>query len=230
MGSFWNIVQILRIGVLLFKKSNNLNKKYVEMCVESIVKYSGNSFNVCLINDDSFSKLIPGWQVDMDKLSDPIKNHVRILAISKILFYYGGIRLPNSTLLLKDILPLYNEMLQSRCMFVGEMVSRNSTSVMTRFYPNNKLMGCRKITNDGQIYKIYGIALSRDNTEEIDFEGELDRVLYKMCDEHEINLIDGCAFGNKTKTGKTVLIDDLLGSSFVAFDRNMYGIYTQKKT
>ena len=212
------------------RKSNNLNKKYVEMCVESVVKYCGNSFNVCLINDESFSKLIPGWQVDMDKLSNPIKKHVRILAISKILYYYGGIRLPNSTLLLKDILPLYNDMLQTRCMFVGEMVSRNSTSVMTRFYPNNKLMGCKKKSPImDKFIKHIELLLSKDNTDQIDFEGELDRVLYKMCDEHEINLIDGHAFGNKTKDGKTVLIDDLLGSSYVDFDRNMYGIYIPKE-
>ena len=73
------------------RSSKNLNQKYVEMCVESVIKYCGKSFNVCLINDDSFSKLIPGWQIDMNLISDPIKKHMRILAIAKILYYYGGI-------------------------------------------------------------------------------------------------------------------------------------------
>jgi hypothetical protein len=212
------------------RSSKNLNKKYVEMCVESMVKYCGESFNVCLINDDSFSKLIPGWQVDMNLVSDPIKKHIRILALMKILYYYGGMCLPNSTLILKDIRPLYNELLRVRCMFAGEMVSRNSTSTMTRFYTSNKMMGCKKKSGlmEGLIKKVE-LLLSNDNTEQMDFEGEVDRILYKMHDDNTISLIEGKAFGNKTKDDKAVLVDDLLGNSYINFDRNMFGIYLPKK-
>tara|TARA_B110000003_G_scaffold273_1_gene312 strand:- start:8124 stop:9116 length:993 start_codon:yes stop_codon:yes gene_type:complete len=212
------------------RTSKNLNKKYVEMCVESVVKYCGDSFNVCLINDDSFSKLIPGWQVDMDLVSDPIKKHIRILALMKILYYYGGMCLPNSTLIMRDIRPLYDELLRVRCMFAGEMVSRNSTSTMTRFYTSNKMMGCKKKSNlmEGLIKRVE-LLLSNDNTEQMDFEGEVDRILYKMHDENTISLIEGKAFGNKTKDDKVVLVDDLLGNSYINFDRNMFGIYLPKK-
>lgn len=212
------------------RNSTNLNQKYVEMCVESVVKYSGKSFNVCLINDDSFSKLIPGWQIDMSLISNPIKKHMRILAIAKILYYYGGLLLPNSTLLLKDVKPLYEEMMSYKCMFVSEMVSRNSTSVNTRFYPSNKLMGCKKKSNEmDKLIKKIELLLSRDNTDEMDFEGEVDRELYKMCNNGEIQLMNGSIFGNKTKDGKVVLVDDLLNLSYVNFDRNMYGIYLPKE-
>ena len=45
-----------------FKSRNtkNLNQMYLEMCVESIVKFCSKSFNVCLINDDSFWEFDPG--------------------------------------------------------------------------------------------------------------------------------------------------------------------------
>ena len=200
------------------------------MCVESIVKYCGKSFNVCLINDDSFSKLIPGWQIDMKLISNPIKKHMRILAIAKILYYYGGLLLPNSTLLVKNVKPLYDEMMSYKCMFVSEMVSKNSTSVNTRFFPSNKLMGCKKKSKEmSKMIKKIEMLLSRDNTEEMDFEGEVDRELYGMQNNGEIQLMNGTIFGNKTKEGKSVLVDDLLNLSYVNFDRNMYGIYLPKE-
>jgi len=212
------------------RNSGNLNQKYAEMCIESVVKYCGESFNVCLINDDSFSKLIPGWQVDMTLISDPVKSHMRILAIAKILYYYGGILLPNTTLIMKDIKPLYNELMGYKCMFVSEIVNRNSTSTNTRFFPSNKLMGCKKKSKymDNLIKKIE-LLLSNDNTHEMDFEGEIDRELYKMCNDQEIQLTCGKLFGNKTKDGNVVLLDDLLGCSYINFDRNMYGIYLPKE-
>ena len=53
-----------------FKSRNtkDLNQKYIEMCVESIIKWSGESSNVCIINDDSFKTLIPGWTIDFNLL------------------------------------------------------------------------------------------------------------------------------------------------------------------
>ena len=32
------------------------NKPYVETCIESIVKYCGDDFNICLIDEKSFQK------------------------------------------------------------------------------------------------------------------------------------------------------------------------------
>ena len=166
----------------------------------------------------------------MKLISDPIKKHIRILAIAKILYYYGGLLLPNSTLLLRDVKPLYEEMMSYKSMFVSEMVSRNSTSVNTRFYPSNKLMGCKKKCKGmDKLIKKIEILLSGDNTDEMDFEGQVDRELYKMQNNGEIQLMNGTLFGNKTKEGKVVLVDDLLNLSYVNFDRNMYGIYLPKE-
>lgn len=210
--------------------TSNLNKKYVEMCVESVVKYSGKSFNICLINDDSFSKLIPGWQIDMKLISDPVKSNMRILAIAKILYYYGGVLIPNSTLVMKDVKPLYDEMMSYNSMFVSELVNRNSTSSYSRFYPSNKLMGCKKKCEKmNKLVKVIELLLSNDNTGQLNFEGEVDRYLYKMCNEGEIQLMNGLLFGTKTKSSKAVLVDDLLGSSYIDFDKNIYGIYLPTK-
>ena len=56
-----------------FKSRNtlDLNQPYKNLCVKSIMKYCGDSFKICLIDDSSFEKIIPDWTIQMDGLSDP---------------------------------------------------------------------------------------------------------------------------------------------------------------
>ena len=82
---------------------NYLNQPYLQLCVESIINCCGKSFHICLIDDNSFSKLIPDWKIDFDKIANPVKTHMRTLAMSRVLYYYGGLLIPNSTLVLKDL-------------------------------------------------------------------------------------------------------------------------------
>jgi len=215
-----------------FKSRNtkDLNQKYIEMCVESIIKWSGESSNVCIINDVSFKTLIPGWTVDFNLLSDPIKSHMRHLAIAKVLYYYGGMLLPNSVLLLRDIMPLYKQMIGYKSMFVSEMVSKNITSSRSRFYPSNKIMGCIKNCSFMDKYvKKLELLISGDNTHQMDFTGQMDRYLYEMVKQGKIQLVDGKLLGMKTKDREVVLVDDLMNSSYVEFDRDIYGIYLPKE-
>ncbi len=212
------------------RNTKKLNKRYVELCVESIIKYCGESFNVVLINDSSFSNLIPGWTIDLNGLSDPVKSHIRSLAIAKILYYYGGLLVPNSMLLLKDLKPMYDEMCEYNTMFVGEKVARGSASVHTRFYPSKEFMGCQKNcqTMDTYVKKLETL-VSSDNTDEMDFDGTCDRYLYELSTQRKIQLICGKLLGVKTKEHKVVLIDDLLGLSHVNLCCNKYGIWIPEK-
>ena len=71
------------------RNSRKLNQPYKDLCVESIIRQCGNSFNVCLINDESIGKLLPEWSIQLGQLADPIKNHVRQLGLAKLLHAYG---------------------------------------------------------------------------------------------------------------------------------------------
>lgn len=208
------------------RNSKKLNAKYIELCVESIIKYSGKSCNVVLISDKSFKNLIPGWSIDMDKLADPIKSHIRKLAIAKILYYYGGMLVPNSMLLIKDLRGLYDEMTGYNDMFVGESVARNSLAMYTRFYPSSEFMGCVKNskTMDKYVKKLEHLT-SGDNSNESDFDGNCDRYLYELSTKGEIQLVCGKLLGVKQRDHSVVLIDDLLTLKFVNFCKNMYGIW-----
>ena len=44
-------------GSFYSRTSNNLNQPYLNMCVETIIKHCGDSFNICLINGVSIFSL-----------------------------------------------------------------------------------------------------------------------------------------------------------------------------
>ena len=200
------------------RNTKKLNQPYLELCVESIVKYCGESFNVCLIDEQSFSKLIPDWNVDFRKLADPVKAHMQTLGIARLLYYYGGLVIPNSTIVLKDLKPLFNKSLLKNDCFTFEIVDRNSTSTYTSFFPTTKFIGCRQ---RAPIIKAYIDFLDKvdvtDYTSEQDFLGQADQYLFKECQDQRMTLVSGAYIGTRTTADKPVYIDSLLGSSYIPF-------------
>ena len=78
------------------RNSTELNQPYLMLVIKSIVDKNGADFNICLIDDDSFQKLIPEWAVDLSMVADPVRSKIRQLALSKLLFMYGGFLVPSS--------------------------------------------------------------------------------------------------------------------------------------
>ena len=66
------------------------------LTIKSLIDKCGKDFNILLIDDESFMKLIPGWNIDLNKIGDPIKGKIRRLALARILKYYGGMIVPSS--------------------------------------------------------------------------------------------------------------------------------------
>ena len=93
------------------RTNNNLNQPYINMCVETIIKWCGDSFNICLINDETYEKLLPSWSINLDKLPEPIRSRTRTLGSMKLLCKYGGVIMPNSILMLHDFMPIHKEYL-----------------------------------------------------------------------------------------------------------------------
>ena len=84
-----------------------LEHPYINLTVESIVKYCHHDFNICLIDDNSFSKLIPEWNDDINSLPDPHKKNHRDLGMVTLLYIYGGIIVPNSFLCIKNLKEMF---------------------------------------------------------------------------------------------------------------------------
>ena len=62
-----------------------LNEPYIQACVESLVKHCGDTFNICLIDNNSFAKLLPDWNIEINRLADPIKQHMERMGLAKLL-------------------------------------------------------------------------------------------------------------------------------------------------
>jgi hypothetical protein len=193
------------------RNTKNLNQPYVYLCIESIIKHCGKSFNVCIIDDDSFEKLLKNWTINLNELSSPVRDNVRNLALSQLLFEYGGMLVPNTTLVMKDLIELYKSKIKTSDMFVGEFVNRNLTSTYSRFFPTHKFMGCKKMSNSmKEFIKHVEITISKDNSNASVIEGELDKFLYLLIKQQKCNLVCGKSLGVKSKEDEVILVDHWL--------------------
>ena len=196
------------------RNSRKLNQPYKDLCVESIIRQCGNSFNVCLINDDSISKLLPGWSIELNQLADPIKENVRQLALAKLLYSYGGVIIPDSTIMLRNIESIHKEKLALNDMYVGELINRNSSSVSHRFFPSHKLMGCKKESKSmKELIENLEVMISGNHNDVVKFDGIIDRHINKLCMEGKCGLVCGKSLGVKDKENKVILLNQLLNNS-----------------
>ena len=69
------------------------------------------------------------------------------------------------------------------------------------------------------------VLISKDNTSDMDFTGELDREIYKECVRGNVSLINGKSLGVKTNDNEVILVDDLVGNSYLDLCKNIYGLY-----
>jgi len=204
------------------RSNNNLNQPYLYLTIKSTIAKCEKSFHICIIDDNSFTKLIPGWTTDFTTLANPILNNMRQLALIKLLYIYGGLIVPQSFLCLKDLALMYN----SSKFIICENINRNASSVTHDMYPDLRFIGSPKenplIKELGEYiqYKIY-----TDYTDQSVFLGDLNRWCYKQIKKGQIKEIDGKLVGTKTIDNKSVLVDDLMSSDYLNFYSNMYGIY-----
>ena len=212
------------------RNSTNLNQPYMYLCIRSIVEQCGKSFNVVLVDDAAFQRLLPTWTIQVQNMPSPLKQHLRDLAMAKVLHKYGGVTVPASFICLRDLKPVFSSLLKGagKTMFAGEFVARNSASAAAAFFPDSALMGCTKESPVMQQYIAYLEPLvTGDYTNEYEFLGQNDRWLYKQLirSPPKMSMLCGTLIGTKTVDGRPVVIEELLGEEDVDFARGAYGIY-----
>ena len=208
------------------RTSYELNQPYLHLTIKSIIDKCGESFNVCLIDDESFEKIIPGWTIQLNSLASPIKQHIRQLAMARVLYYYGGFHVPASFVCFKNLDNLYKNMLTEHDAFVIENVSHNITSSQVNFFPSTDFIGCKKNSSVMKEYFQYLERLnSQDFTSESDFDGTVNRWIYEKCLKGEMNKVCGSYIGIKNKNNKPILLDDLMSDKYLELHNNCMGIY-----
>ena len=208
------------------RTSFDVNQPYLYLTVRSIINQCDKSFYICIIDDNSFANLIPGWNIDMTILSDPILSNIRQLGIAKLIYNYGGINVPISFLCARDLIGLYEKGTNGHTMFVCENVNMNITSTTDLFYPDAKFMGA---TKNNEMMKQYIDFMQRqisdDYTAQTEFLGDFNRWCNKRILTKRLRLIPGTDVGTKTVDEQAVTVDNLLSEEYIHFYPKMYGIW-----
>lgn len=208
------------------RNTDNLNQPYQYLTLKSIIDKCGCDFNVCLIDDETFPNIIPGWTIDLSLVADPIKSKIRQLALAKLLFNYGGFLVPSSFLCFQNLAPLYQQLTVDGKMFVGEMVVRNEVSSQVNFFPDTTFMGCQRNCPMMMNYINYlEIITSTDFTSESQFTGSYGRWCFEKIGRKEINMIPAELIGMKDEKGKQVTLDMLMSNNFLNLSGQVQGLY-----
>lgn len=208
------------------RSSLELNQPYLYLSVKSIIQRCSNSFRICMIDDMSFAKLIPDWQIDMQRVSHPISDKLRSLAMVKLLYIYGGMVVPLSFLCFQDLITLYENGILGNKAFVCENIDRNITSASFDFYPTINFMGSQKANPViSALNDFMQRTISTDFTSESVFLGEFDRWVEARVNQGLINVIRGRDVGVKDMEDKPVLLENLMSQNYIDFYPQMYGIW-----
>ena len=205
------------------RNTRDLNQNYIYLCIQTIINQCSKDFNICLIDDDSFEKLIPNWRIELSEIPDPIRLHVRALGLMKLLYYYGGLIVPNSFIAFKNLSKLHSNHLKYRDCYVGTFINHNNANLET--FPSYKLMGCNKQSKCVKEFINFLERLnSTDYTNETEFLGKIERFLFKGCSENALIQISPKLLGVYDDKKKLMVIDELLSNSFYSFDKDCYGV------
>jgi len=212
------------------RSSFDLNQPYLYLTVKSIINQCGQSFTICIIDDTAFTRLIPGWSIDMTRISNPILNNMRTIGLMKLLYIYGGLLCPISFLCMKDLITLYNKGTSGGKMFLCETIDKNVTSSSYNFYPSLSFCGAPKenvlLLN---LIDFIQRTSSRDMTAESVFLGDFDRWCESRIKTKKINLIDGTEIGTKTVDETQIRVEDLISNHYLNIYPGTYGILIPAK-
>jgi len=191
------------------RNSTKLNQPYLQITMKSIYDACKDSFNICLVDDDVFRRLL-SWNIDLDDLADPVKSHYRNLGMSMILHQYGGMFVPQSFLCMKNLIKMYHDGLSTNTMFVVENINRTTDESI--YVPDIHFMGCKKKSSMMQQWIDYQEKMYLDKTAQSDIIGT-DWLLQK-----NITIVDGKYIGVKKINGDPLTIDELLGTEPIDID------------
>lgn len=211
------------------RNSLELNQDYLYLTIRSIINCCSDYFHIVLIDDDSFKILLENWNVDLNKLENPQKDYMRKLALTKILYNYGGLLIESSFILFKSLKPIYDKVLKTNKMCVAEFPNRSSNSHSIKFMPSMSFMGCVK--NCPLMHEFCNhleILISQDYTNQINVEDLINKWLFNNTQNNNINYIDGIYIGTKTSNNKSIDLEQLLGCSYLDIHEKSYGLYIPK--
>lgn len=208
------------------RNTTDLNQPYIHLTIKSVINHCGDDFNVCLIDDESFSNLLPDWNIKIENLAEPTRSQYRELGILKLLNIYGGLVIPNSFICIKNLKTFYEEGVQENNPFVCETVNNISTNP-SLFIPTTNIMGSLKNNETiiEMIESVDQILTSIHNTTMNEFTEKVSNICIQNIQNKKMNIINGEKIGIKTTKGKPILVDHLMNESDVDIAPGIVGLY-----
>lgn len=208
------------------RNSFELNQPYLYLTIRPIINKCSDYYHIIILDDDSFKKLLPSWDIDFKKLGNPIKDKMRHLALMKILYNYGGLYLENSFIIHKCLGKINDRVQESGKMCVAEFKNTGSDSHMLNFMPNLNFVCCKKNCETmRELVNYLEIIVSRDFTNESYVENSISKWLLEKINKNKIEYISGKFIGTKTEDNKLVTLEDLISSKNLDLTFNLYGLY-----
>jgi hypothetical protein len=177
-----------------------------------------------LIDDNTFSNLIPGWDIDVANLPEPLKTNARKIGFATLLYLYGGFVVPNSFVCSKNLKSIFDDGTSGSRPFVCEAINRTDIQPKRSFVPDMCFMGALK-NNETVLKLIEQLKKSNQYSYEREFVGSENQWLNQAISDHKINIVNGNRIGIKSKSGKPILLEDLMEDKFLDLTADCSGIY-----
>lgn len=204
------------------RSSFDLNQPYLYLTTQTIVNKCSNSFQIVIIDDMSFSKLLPDWTYDPLHISSVC----RINGLLRILYTYGGMVTPISFVCFKDLIGLYRKGVRNNKMFVCENVNYD-TSHNYNFMPDIEFMGAEK--GNPTVLALSRYIVDTDLTKFTYIDPSLRRIddwVLNSISEKTINVVHGYEVGIMDKLEHPITIDDMMSYDYLNVDsQKAYGIW-----
>ena len=213
------------------RNTTDLNQPYIHLTIKTIIDHCGDDFNVCLIDDDSFSKLLPSWDVNLATMAEPMREHFRELGLCQLILFYGGMVVPNSMVCLRNLKDFYDTACTLNQPFVCENINRNTNCLKQKqkmlFVPDLYFFGAAK--NDQTMLELVEYLKKRNKSvhfsSEADFVGDTSQWCLSKIDQQKMTLVGGELVGVKTEDRKTIVLEDLMEEGFLKMHKNAVGVY-----
>ena len=214
------------------RSSTDLNQPYIHLCIKSLVGHCADDFNIVLIDDDAFAKLVPSWDIDnVSALPDPDRSRVRAIGIASLLYLYGGMVVPNTFVCTHNLMPLYENSIDRNKFFVCENRNRAckpaSEARAREFAPDSFFMGARKdnATVRAWLDRLKTRAISGRQTTEVEAFAKDTQWFSEQIKEEQIELIDGAIIGVKDAKRQLIPVDSLFEEENLRMHSAAVGLY-----
>ena len=196
------------------RTSHKLNLAYMSLCIKSIIDWCGQTYDIIIYDDTNIPSLLPELKVDLTKISGTLLDKYRELCKLEILHCYGGIMVPPSLFLRKNI----KEIDISNTWYVCETHNDNNVSYANLMH-STQLMGSNAENPELAKYiHLYSSELKKDFVENNNFNMNYFKT-------NHIPYIDGKLIGTKTRYNDRITIEDLMSNKKIILDKNHIGLY-----